>query len=692
METNYSNINPSSENPFFEPYSTPHGTAPFDKIRMEHYEPAMLKGMQQEEEDIKRITENPESPTFGNTIAALEKSGEMLNRVTTVFYNLLSAETNDDMDLLAQKMAPILSEHANNIMLNKDLFARIKHVYESHPTLTGEEQMLLNKTYESFIRSGANLNDEEQEKLRNLTKEATQLTLQFSQNHLKETNAYTLHITRPEDLDGLPDTQIEQAAMAAKEKGTDGWIFTLHAPSYSPFMTYASNRELRRQFYMSYNTQCTHDNANNNFSIVSRLVNIRRELAQLLGYETYADYVLTRRMAKSIENVYNLLYQLIDAYKETAIKEIADIEEEAKLAEGDDFKLEPWDFSYYSHKLQLKKHNLDAEMLRPYFELSKVKQGVWDLATRLYGITFRQNPDIPVYHPDVTAYEVYDENGSFLAVLYTDFHPRAGKQSGAWMTGYKEQWIDDEGENHRPHVSLTMNFTKPTETKPALLTLGEVETFLHEFGHALHGIFANTRFRSLSGTSVYWDFVELPSQFMENFATEKEFLRTFAFHYQTNEPLPDELIDRILKSRNFNAAYACMRQVSFGLLDMAYYTLKEPFDSEIIPFEKAAWAKAMIQPQRTDTCMSVQFGHIMSGGYSAGYYSYKWAEVLDADAFSLFKETGIFNRETANSFREHILSKGGTEDPMVLYKAFRGKEPSIDALLERNGIIHTASK
>ena len=485
---------------------------------------------------------------------------------------------------------------------------------------------------------------------------------------------------------GLPESAVEAAALAAKEKDLEGWVFTLHAPSYNPFMTYADNRELRRKMYMARNTICTHDNEYNNLEIVKRIVNLRRERAQLLGYPTYADFVLKKRMAENSQNVYQLLNDLLEAYLPTAREEVKEVERKAREKEGEDFVLQPWDFGYYAHKLQLEKYNLDAEMLRPYFELSRVKQGIFGLASRLYGITFKENANIPVYHPDVTAYEVFDKDGTFLAVLYTDFHPRKGKQSGAWMTSYKDQWIDEDGTNHRPHVSVTMNLTKPTESKPALLTLGEVETFLHEFGHALHGIFANTRFESLSGTSVYWDFVELPSQIMENFAVERDFLNTFAQHYLTGEPLPEELIDRIIKSRNFNTAYACIRQVSFALLDMAYYTQDKPFEEDVLSFEKRTWEAAQLLPQPEEACMSVQFGHIMSGGYAAGYYSYKWAEVLDADAFSLFKEKGIFNREVAQSFRDNILSKGGTEPPMALYKRFRGQAPTIDALLKRNGI------
>ena len=678
------------KNPFFEPYTTPHETVPFDKIKIEDYEEAFMEGIRRDDEQIEKTISNTDEPTFDNTIINVDddKDGyyDLLSRVSTVFFNLLSAETNDEMDALAQKLQPILTKHANDVRLNKKLFERIRYVYEHHRELTPEEQMLLENCYDGFVRSGALLDDEGKEKLRKLTEEASMLSLQFSQNLLKENKAYTINITNEEELDGLPDTAKEAAALAAKEHGKEGWVFTLDYPSYSPFMTYSTQRELRKQLYMMRNTICTHSNDENNINICRRIVNLRREIAQLLGFNTYADYVLKNRMASNEANVYKLLNDLISAYMPTAKAEVQDIEKKAKEMEGDDFIMEPWDFSYYSHKLQLERFNLDAEMLRPYFELSKVIEGVFGLANKLYGITFKENKDIPVYHEDVKAYEVFDKDGSYLAVFYADFHPRKGKQGGAWMTEYQGQWIDKKGENVRPHVSVVMNLTKPTAEKPALLTLGEVETFLHEFGHSLHGMFANTRFESLSGTNVWWDFVELPSQFMENYAVEKDFLRTFAFHYKTGEPLPDELIDRIAKSRNFMVAYGCMRQVSFGLLDMAYYTQSKPFTDDIIPFEKKAWEKAMVLPQLPDTCMTVQFSHIMAGGYAAGYYSYKWAEVLDADAFSVFKKNGIFDKKTAQSFRDNILSKGGTEHPMTLYKRFRGGEPTIDALLERNGI------
>lgn len=678
-----------TQNPFFENIHTPHGTVPFDHIAVEHYAPAIRRGIECQNEEIDAIVNNLEPADFHNTILALEKSGQLLHRVEVVFDNLLSAETNDAMQELAKELMPLLSEHANNITLNERLFERVKTAYEhrNNEPLTAEQRKLTEDTYEGFVRSGANLQGADKEKYRELSRQLSLLTLQFSENNLKETNDYQLVLTDEAQLKGLPQSAIDAAAETAREKQQEGWVFTLHAPSYVPFLTYAADRDLRKKIYMAYNTKCTHANACNNLDIVKQLVNTRLALAQLLGYKDYATYKLERRMAQNSANVYHLLDQLLEAYKPTAQKEYAEVQALAREEQGADFTLMPWDWGYYSQKLKDRKFNLNDEMLRPYFELENVKKGVFGLATRLYGITFQKNPDIPVYHKDVEAFDVFDKDGSFLAVLYTDFHPREGKRSGAWMTSYKEQWIDEKtGENSRPHVSLVMNFTKPTQDKPALLTFGEVETFLHEFGHSLHGMFANTTYASLSGTNVYWDFVELPSQFMENFAVEKEFLHTFARHYQTGELIPDELVQRIVNSRNFNAAYACLRQVSFGLLDMAWYTRTTPFEGDVMAYEKQAWARAQVLPSVEGTCMSTQFSHIFAGGYSAGYYSYKWAEVLDADAFSLFKKQGIFDQKTAFSFRENILSRGGTEHPMTLYKRFRGQEPTIDALLIRNGI------
>ena len=686
-----------------------------------------MEGIRRDDEQIEKIINNPERPTFDNTIISVDDEKDnyydLLSRVSTVFFNLLSAETNDEMDALAQKLSPILTKHANDIRLNERLFERIRYVHRHHRKLTAEEKMLLDTCYDGFVRSGALLDQAGKERLRQLTEEASILGLQFSQNLLKEQKAFTLHITDAAQLEGLPQTAIDAAAEEARQRfeTTDntqpsnsnspnqfGWVFTLDTPSYQPFMTYSTQRELRRQMYMARNTICTHDNDANNLDICKRLVNLRREIAQLLGFKTYADYVLRRRMAGNVRSVYKLLYDLIDAYKPTAMKEREALikEERGKRKKVGELSVEdglqPWDTAFYSHKLQMKKYNIDAEMLRPYFQLDKVIDGVFGLANRLYGITFKENKNISVYHSDVKAFEVFDRDGSFLAVFYADFHPRKGKQGGAWMTEYQGQWMEREDvhkpfgagncTNVRPHVSVVMNLTKPTAEKPALLTLGEVETFLHEFGHSLHGLFANTRFESLSGTNVWWDFVELPSQFMENFSVEKEFLRTFAYHYETGEPLPDELIHRIVRSRNFMAATACLRQVSLGLLDMAYYTKKDEFTDDIISFEKQAWKKAILGKQRSDTCMTVQFSHIMAGGYAAGYYSYKWAEVLDADAFAVFKREGIFNPSTAQRFRDCILSKGGTEPPMVLYKRFKGGEPTIDALLKRTGVKVVRSK
>ncbi|MDD6015241.1 MAG: M3 family metallopeptidase [Prevotellaceae bacterium] len=673
-------------NPFYTPYEY----TPFDTIKETDYEPAILKGIEEEDKEIDQIVNQPEAPTFENTIEALDRTGELLGKVTSVFYNQLSAETSDYLDELSQRMSPILTEHSNNITLNKRLFRRVKAVYENHAAkdfkdLDAEQKMLLTTTYEGFVRKGANLPDEQQKRLRALSAELSVLTLQFSQNKLKDTNDFLLHITNEEDLEGLPESAINLARQTAKERNMEGYAFTLQAPSYMPFLTYSAKRELREKMYLAYHTLCTHPNDNNNTDIVRKIVNLRREMAQMLGYDTYADYALAHRMAEKPQAVYDLLNQLIDAYMPTAQAEVKAVEDLYHQT----LNLQPfmpWDFPYYANKLKESRYNLNSEMLRPYFQLAKVKEGVFGLAHRLYGITFRRNHEVPVYHPDVEVYDVMDKDNSPLALLYADFHPRTSKKSGAWMTSYKEQWKEKNGKNSRPQVAIVMNLSKATDEQPALLTLGEVETFLHEFGHALHGIFANTTYRSLSGTNVYWDFVELPSQFMENFSTEKEFLNTFATHYKTGEPLPQELIDRITASRNFNVAYACMRQVSFGLLDMAYYTMKDAFTADPIPFEQQAWSRVKLLPSVEGTCMTTQFSHIMAGGYSAGYYSYKWAEVLDADAFSLFQERGIFDPETAQSFRNNILSRGGTEHPMTLYKRFRGQAPTIHALLRRNGI------
>ena len=684
---NFTSCMDKNRNPFFSEYKTPHETAPFHKIKLEHYEPALMEGIKQHQAEVDAIINNPEAPTFENTIVALEYAGNLLDRVTTVFFTLNSAETSEEMQALAQKLSPVLTEHSNNISLNEALFARVKAVYETTDkrTLNTEQQRLLQKSYDSFARNGANLSDEDKAKYREYTTELSKATLAFSQNMLKATNSYALNITDSTRLAGLPESALEAAAQTAKEKGQDGWTFTLHAPSYSPLMMYCEDRDLRRELYMAYNTQNVQDNEYNNEALVKKIANLRLAIAQLLGYESHADYVLENRMAENAANVNQLLDQLLTAYLPAAKDEVKAVQEMAARTEGKDFELMPWDWSFYSEKLRNEKYSLNDEMVRPYFKLENVTKGVFGLATRLYGITFVENKDIPVFHPDVKAYDVLDKDGSYLAVIYTDFFPRAGKRSGAWMTNFKEQYKKD-GVDSRPHVSITMNFTKPTESKPALLTQDEVETFLHEFGHALHGIFAATTYPSMGGTNVYRDFVELPSQIMENFLPKKEFLATFAFHYETGELIPDELVERIVSAQNYNAAYMCIRQLSFGLLDMAWYSRTTPFDGDVRAYEQEAWAPTQLLPVVPETNMTTRFGHIMSGGYSAGYYSYKWSEMLDADAFALFDQMGIYNEAVATSFRKNILERGSSEHPKVLYRRFRGQDATIDAMMKRDGI------
>ena len=669
-------------NPFCSQWNAPHETAPFDKIKTEHFEPAFLRGIELHKNEIAAITNDQEMPSFENTIVALEHSGKFLDRVSTIFSNLLSAETTDELDNLAQKLMPVLSTHTNDIKLDEKLFARVKFVYEQKEklNLSEEQEKLLTDTYEGFARNGANLNEPEKQKYRQLTEQLSLASLKYSRNLLKETNDYYMHLTDKKDIEGLPDSAIEAAQMVAKERNLNGWVVTLDAPSYGPFMKYAENRELRHKLYIAYNTKCTKDNDQSNFPLVKEIANLKMGIAQLLGYACYADYALQERMAKQKEEVYKLLDDLKVAYLPKAEEEVKELKDFAII---DD--LQPWDWAYYSNKMKESLYHFDDEELRPYFELKNVIKGVFGLATKLYGITFKENSAIPVYHPDVKAYEVFDNDGSYLAVLYADFFPRPGKKGGAWMTSFKEQWIEDK-KNSRPHISLVMNFTKPTDTKPALLTLYEVETFLHEFGHSLHGMFANTHYQSLSGTNVYWDFVELPSQFMENYVTEKDFLDTFAFHYQTGEPIPADLIEKVKNTRNYQCGYQCIRQLCFGYLDMAWFAREKTFEEDVISYERKAMNDLQLLPIVPDCCMSVQFSHIFAGGYSAGYYSYKWAEVLDADAFALFQDKGIFNNEVAQSFRNNVLSKGGTEDPSTLYIRFRGQKPSIKALLNRNGI------
>ncbi|MBP1677154.1 MAG: peptidyl-dipeptidase Dcp [Bacteroidetes bacterium] len=673
-------------NPLLETYKTPHQTIPFDKIKIEHYMPAFEEAMKVNNKEIQAIIDNKQTPTFENTIVALEKSGSLLNKVASPFFNLMSAETSDELQDIAMKVQPQITEHYNAIRLNEKLFARVKAVYDTKDKLklTPEQKMLLKNTYEGFADNGANLSEKDKETYRALSTEMSMLTLNFGQNALKETNKWNLLITNKALLSGLPQDVLDMLALNAKKAGKEGWLLDLKATTYGPVMKYADNRDLRRELYMAYATRCMQGGEFDNQEIIRKIANTRLKIANLLGYKSYADYVLVKRMAENKDNVYKLLNQLLDAYKPAALKEYADVQAYADK-NGAYFKVQSWDWSYYSEKLKAEKFDLTDEMLKPYFELENVKKGVFGLATKLYGIKFVKNPSIPVYHPEVEAFDVIDEKGKFLAVLYTDFHPRDGKRAGAWMNDFKAQSMDGKTDS-RPHITIVMNFTRPTESKPALLTFDEVTTFLHEFGHSLHGMLTKCTYESLSGTSVYRDFVELPSQVMENWASEKAFLDGFAVHYKTGEKIPAELVKKIKDAENFNVANFCLRQLSFGLFDMAWHTIETPYTGEVIKMEKESMAPTQILPVITDAATGPTFSHIFSGGYAAGYYSYKWAEVLDADAYSVFVKNGIFDKKTAASFRENILMKGGTEHPMTLYKRFRGQEPTIDALLKRNGI------
>lgn len=677
----------TAQNPFFKQAKTPHGTFPFNELKNEHYMPAFEEGIKQHQVEINKIGNNKQLPTFANTIVAMERSGALLNNVATVFFALNGAETNDTMQEIAQEVSPMLTEHSTAINLNEKLFARVKTVYDQRDklNLSIEDAKLLEDTYEGFANNGANLPADKKEIFKQISKDLSLATVQFGQNILKETNGYSLLITDKNVLVGMPQDFLDMTAAKAKEAGKEGWLLNLRSTCYSPIMTYADNRDLRRELWMAYNTQCLPNSQYDNTQLIQRIINLQLQKANLLGYETYADYALRFRMAEKPSNVYKLLNDLQEAYKPAAEQEIKDVQDYANEHQAY-FTIQPWDFSYYSEKLKTERFDVNDEILKPYFELEHVKKGVFGLATKLYGLHFTKNEKIPVYHAEVEAYDVTDENGKFIAVLYTDFHPREGKRSGAWMTEYKSQYKDAKGKDNRPHITIVMNFTRPTETKPALLEFDEVNTFLHEFGHALHGMLADGTYASLSGTNVYRDFVELPSQFMENFLTEKEFLDGFAIHYETGEKIPAELIQKIIDASNFNVAYGCLRQLAFCFQDMAFYTITEPFSGDVIAFEKAATASVNLLPSIPETGRCTTFSHIFSGGYSAGYYSYKWAEVLDADAFSMFKENGIYDPKTAKSFKENILMKGGSEHPMTLYKRFRGQEPTIDALLKRTGI------
>ena len=674
----------NEKNPLLGEYNTPNHTPPFDQIKVEDYMPAFQEAISQARADIDAIVNNTEAPTFENTVVALDRSAQLLARVSGAFYNVNSAETNDEMQAVAQEVSPLLSDYSNDVSLNEALFTRIKTVYAQRDELdlTTEQATLLEDTYQGFARSGANLEGEARERYREVSKRLSKLSLDFEEHVLKATNAYKLNITDEAQLAGLPEFARDAAALKAKQEGQEGWIIDLTMPSYLPFMKYADNRDLRKTLYLKYMSKAFGDEFDNS-EVLKEIVNLRLERAQLLGYDTYADFTLATKMAKTTDGVYELLDQLYDAAMPVARQEIWELSEYATELglKGD---LQPWDFSYYSEKLKEEKYSLNDELLKPYFELESVKKAVFGLATRLYGLTFELNEKVAVYHEEVDVYDVRNADGSYLATLYTDFHPRKGKRGGAWMNNIKEQWKEN-GVNSRPQVVIVMNFTRPTETLPALLTFNEVETLLHEFGHALHGMLANTTYVGLSGTNVKRDFVELPSQVMENWAMEPEYLKSFAKHYKTGEVIPDELIEKLKRAKNYHAAYAAVRQLSFGYLDMAWHSITAPLQGDVKDFEETAWAKTQLFDAVDNACMSTQFGHLFSGGYAAGYYGYKWAEVLDADAFQAFKEAGIYDKATAARFRT-LLEKGGSEDPMGLYIAFRGHKPSIDAILERDGL------
>ncbi|WP_108246844.1 M3 family metallopeptidase [Muricauda brasiliensis] len=671
-------------NPLLEPFNQ----APFSKIKNEHFKPAFLQAIEDTKKEIDDIVNNPELPTFENTLEALDFSGKQLDRISSIFFNLNSAETNEEIQKIAQEISPILSEFSNDITLNEGLFARVKTVYGQRDSLdlTTEQLTLLEKKYKNFSRNGANLKEENKKRLREIDAELSKLKLTFGENVLAETNKYEMLLTDEKDVDGLPEGTKEAAAQLAESKDKEGWLITLDYPSYIPFMKYAKNRELRKELSMAFGSKGFHNDELDNQENVKRIVNLRHERANLLGYSTHADFVLEERMAKTPEKVKDFLNELLEKAKPAAEREFTELEAYAKELDNID-RLEKWDSAYYSEKLKQKLFNLDDEKLKPYFKLENVINGVFKVAEKLFGLTFKEVDNVDKYHPEVKTFEVY-ENDNFISLFYADFHPRAGKRGGAWMTSYKPQYMLN-GENSRPHISNVCNFTKPTSSKPSLLTFNEVTTLFHEFGHGLHGMLANTTYPSLSGTSVYWDFVELPSQVMENWCYEKEALELFAHHYETGELIPMELVEKIKESATFQEGMATVRQLSFGLLDMAWHGTDPSSIENVKAYEEQAFESTNLFPETAETCMSTSFSHIFQGGYSSGYYSYKWAEVLDADAFAYFKENGIFNKTVAEKFKENVLSKGGTENPMDLYIKFRGAEPNINALLERAGLLET---
>ena len=678
-----------AENPLVKEWNTPFQTPPFNSIKTEHYKPAMLYAIEQAKQEVNAIIVNRARPDFENTIVALERAGGLLNRISGVFFNINECMTSDQLQQIYMEIIPDLTAYGNDVSMNPLLFAKVKEVYDQRDdiALTTEQRMLLEKTYKSFIRSGALLEGAAKEEYRKVSEDLSMLTNQYQMNVLAEQNAFFLNITNKKDLAGLPDYVIAAAREEAKARKQKGWTFTLQYPSFSPFMQYADNRDLREKMWRASAFEANNNNDKDNKEIARKIANLRLRMAQLLGYSSYAEYALEERMAQNPQTVNKFINDLFEASMPFAEKEMKEVQDYAN-AHGFVGQIQRWDFSYWSEKLKNDKYAMDPSMFKPYFKLENVKKGVFDLADRLYNIEFRENNQIEKYHPDVTVYEVYDKaDGKFLAVLYMDFFPRESKRSGAWMTAFREQYIDENGNDVRPLIQLVCNFTKPTSKEPSLLTFDEVNTFLHEFGHCLHGIFASGTYQSISGTSVYRDFVELPSQIMENFATEKEFLDMFAVHYKTGEKIPQELIDKLIASQRYLAGYMSVRQLSFGMIDMAWHTITSPYTGDVIAMEKNAIAKTELMPVVENSVMTTSFGHIFAGGYAAGYYGYKWAEVLDADAFAAFKEKGIFNREVSTSFRKNILSQGGKKHPMELYKAFRGHEPTNEALLRRCGFI-----
>jgi len=674
-------------NPLLQVFDTPFETAPFSKIQPEHFKPAIVAAIKLAKAEIDSIVSNSEKASFENTMEALEFSGQKLNRISSIFFNINSAETNKEIQKIAQEVSPLLAEFSNDITLNKDLFTKIKALFETKEkfNLNTEQTTLLDKKYKNFSRNGANLNENDKNALRGIDKQLATLKLQFSENVLAETQAFELHITDKHELKGLPEGSIEAAHQTALQKKKEGWLFTLDFPSYHAIMTYSDHRYLREKMAKAYGKRSFQNNDYNNEKILLDISKLRFQRAQLLGYKSHADFVLEERMAGTPDKVTSFLQDLLDKSLPAAKKEFQLLQEFA--AKDGVSKLAIWDGSYYSEKLKKQRFNLDDELLKPYFQLEKVLQGAFEIADKLYDLHFEKLDSIDVYHPDVNTYKVTDSNNDLVSIFYTDFFPREGKRNGAWMTSYKNQW-KKEGKNSRPHISIVCNFTKPTETKPSLLTFREVTTLFHEFGHALHGMLANTTYPSLSGTSVYWDFVELPSQILENWAYEKEALTLFAKHYDSDELIPIELVDKIKESANFLEGIATIRQLSFGILDMAWHGSDPSSIDTVKSFEKQAFATTQLYPDIPTSCMSTAFSHIFSGGYSSGYYSYKWAEVLDADAFAYFKENGIFNSEIAKKFKDNVLSQGGTDSPMTLYKHFRGAAPKVDALLKRAGLLN----